>query len=325
MPSQLRSRRSGKRRTSTGDDWRNLTSRLNKRNKRDKTKSSSTEKTEFRVPWLLIGAASLIAGAALHTHKPGLANLLGWCGLGLLVWRCWKAFTKKWGNPWAIAAWIASGVLGLLLLYLFFQSAHIYASLGQSLVPDQSPVAWGSLGAQTLAQWGIGGWLLSLPLSFLAHLVHGLRLTTMGVVGVLAFAVIQTAECMPRIIRSSPRAMKSMIKAFEKFKKLEPQKGSSRTLSKLYEAHNDYYENFLTGLDTARLVAYTIDLVCCLIGAPIIIGGYQDFSIITAEIDWANVGRIVITLGLFEFVVWVLVQCSKAAYFYSNVEPEKKA
>ena len=271
----------------------------------------------------MIGVVALIAGALIHEFRPGLANLLGWCGLGLLIWRCWKAFTGRWGNPWAIAAWMVSATLGLLLLYLFFQSAHIYASLGQSLVPDQQPMNWGSLGAETLSQWGVGGWLLSLPLSFLAHLIYGLRLTTMGIVGVLAFAVLQTAECMPRIVRSSPRAMKSMINAFEKFKKLTPKKGSSQTLTKLYDTHNNYYESFLTGLETARLGAYAIDLVCCLIAAPVIIGGYQDFSIITAEIDWANVGRIAITLGLFEFVVWVLIQVFKVIYFYSNIEPKR--
>jgi hypothetical protein len=294
--------------------------------KRPKSTSSNQSKTTNKKPvWLMAGAAFFVLGLIVFQQNEPLGVMLAWGGVGLLLWRAGRFFLKTWGNVWALTAWIVCFAITVLLLFLFYQSAHIYASLGARLAPEFSVIDWHDLGADKVRELLIIGPLLAAILRFLAAMLDSLELTVFGLIGVMAFGVIQTAEVMPRVIRSSPRAMKAMIASFAKFKKIQPRGDEGAVVSKLYEQHNNYYEDFLTGLDWARFVAYCIDLIVCLIGAPIIVGGYGAWNTVKftfgfGDVDWANIGRIFITLFFFEFTVWVLIQASKAVFFYSHID-----
>lgn len=209
-----------------------------------------------------------------------------------------------------------------LLGALAFQAMHIYADLGRS-IGNQNLLPIAQLGAESVKSWPLVGWLLSLSLRGIAALLQSLQITLFGLIFIMLFILLQTAEVGPTIVRSSPTVMANMIATFEKFTKLRVGDSDDDAIKRLKKDHNEYYSSFLSSLDWARSIAYLIDFLVCVVAAPIIKGGYSNWSNISltfgwGDLDYTNLLRICITMFFFQWVVWVFIQFLKGFRLFSR-------
>jgi hypothetical protein len=225
-----------------------------------------------------------------------------------------------------LAALCFIGVLFLFvfLVFLAFQSMHIYADLGRMIGSGQA-LNIGNLGSEAAKDIPLVGWLISFLLWMLAGALKSLQVTFFGLVFIMLFICLQTAEVAPTIVRSSPTVMENMIATFQKYKQLEISDTDDKAIAGLKKSHNEYYSSFLSGLDWARNIAYAIDFTVCVIAAPIIIGGYSNWSNVSLafgwdDLDYTNLLRICITMFFFQWVVWVIVQVLKGLRLFSRAD-----
>lgn len=218
------------------------------------------------------------------------------------------------------------GILFLLmfLVFLAFQSMHIYADLGRMIGSGQA-LNIGNLGSVAAKGIPLIGWLVSFILWALASALKSLQVTFFGLVFIMLFICLQTAEVAPTIVRSSPTVMENMIATFQKFRQLEISDNDDKAIAKLKKSHNEYYSSFLSGLDWARNIAYAIDFTVCVIAAPIIVGGYSNWSMVAlafgwSDLDYTNLLRICITMFFFQWVVWIYIQVLKGLRLFSSAD-----
>lgn len=274
--------------------------------------------------WMVIGLGLFTFGFAISGIQPGLASAIAWIGLIIvaarLIKRCWGR-NQSWMS---LLAWVFVSIFVLICLFMAYQSAHIYSDLFSSVGENHPIIDWGDLGAERAESVIIIGPLFAKLLRFLAEMLTNLELTGFGLVGIGVYFIVQTLEVLPMILRSIPEVMDSLITQLSKFQKKTLTGKESQALTNLIEEYNNYYESWLDGLTYAMYVAFVVDTIVCLWKAPIIKGGYGAWNVIKftfgfGDIDYLNVVRILITVGFFSIIIWLLIQAAKGGYLFSGL------
>ena len=207
-------------------------------------------------------------------------------------------------TPGSTACIVLCFLLFVLIGWLLFQGAHIYAELGRK-VGESQVIDWRRMGAGVVETWKYGSFLrdlLALFLDAVANVLHALVITTYGLGFIIIFLLLQAGEVAPTVIKHSPRLRKSIINSFRKFQKISPQQGDSILVKSMIEDYNRYYESFIFGLKVVQFVCFCIDGAVVLYAAPPLKGGW---SVWATGFDWTNIMRGSITL----FFLWLAVWC----------------
>lgn len=269
----------------------------------------------------LWGIALIVIGGLIATEWGWLGDLIGWAGIVALSVSLYRLLRSVFSSTWVMVSAIATIFLFVVLGVLFFQSAHIYATAGRAIAPESGLIDIQGMGSSFVGNIPILGWAVKLALGGLARAVRSLELTMFALLGVMAYAIIQSGEVMPVVIRSSPETLEKLIKALQQFKMIEADRGSSDVVHSLVEDHNSYYESLLWGLDRWRIVCYAIDFVVCAWFAPWVIGGWGSYDSLEpfwGQIWWANVIRVSISLFFFEWVVRKWIDVRKGYYLFTG-------
>lgn len=240
---------------------------------------------------------------------------IGDVGVGLK-----KAFT-----PGSTVCLILCLLILVLIGWLLFQGAHIYASLGRQLGQSQL-IDWKRLGAGVVEQWPIPiiSWLLSRLLWIASDILHALQITVYGLGFILIFLLLQTGEIAPSAIKNSPALSKSIINSLRSFKKIKTQSGDSRLIAGMVDDYNAYYEKFMFNLRIAQYICFLIDACICISFAPFIKGGWSQWEYVRfsynvwADTDWTNVMRASIAVFFLWLACWCFFQVRKGVRIFSG-------
>ena len=288
--------------------------------KAKETAQSTYTYISTKVNLFLWGIILMLAGGIIAMQVEWLGDLIGWAALICLLISGWRFIGRSFSNAWVIIATCLS-FLGLVVMgLLFFQSAHIYASAGRAIAPESGLVNLHNLGAEIFNGFPILGWGLGLALRGVANLLKGLQLTAFGLLGVAVYAVVQSGEVAPVILKASPETLRGLIGTLQKFKKVEVNDDESNTVRELANLHNDYYESLIRGLEWWRVICYTVDFFVCAWFAPWIVGGWGSFDRMAGwdNADWPNIIRGLISIVFFEVAVRLWIMARKGVYLFTN-------
>ena len=232
---------------------------------------------------------------------------------------------KQAFTPGSTACLILCLLILVLIGWLLFQGAHIYASLGRQ-IGQSTLIDWQRLGAGVVEQWPIPvlSWLLSRVLWVASDILHALQITVYGLGFILIFLLLQTGEIAPSAIKNSPALSKSIIRSLRSFKKIKTQSGDSRLIAGMVDDYNAYYEKFMFNLRVAQYLCFLIDAAICVSFAPFIKGGwgqweYVKFSYnVWADTDWTNVMRASIAVFFLWLACWCFFQVRKGVRIFSG-------
>jgi hypothetical protein len=147
-------------------------------------------------------------------------------------------------------------------------------------------------------------------------------LSAVGVlVGIILWALIQTAEVYPILLRHDRKVMRLMALEAENAEQLEIRDTDDPALERLKMWYNRFPTLSLRSASRASLLAYITDLVICFGVYPPVSGGILNlvFILVTGQfgqIDWANVGLIIVMLFCFEIMVRSVLFLGMQAYWF---------
>lgn len=128
------------------------------------------------------------------------------------------------------------------------------------------------------------------------------------VMGAIIWALIQTAEVYPVLLRHDRKLMRLMALEAESAEQLEVRDTDDPALARLKDWYNQFPLLSLRSANRASLFAYLVDLAICLSVYPPVDGGFGKllFILFTGQwglISWANVALIIVMLFCFETMV----------------------
>lgn len=143
------------------------------------------------------------------------------------------------------------------------------------------------------------------PLNMFANRALGMISLVMGAI---IWALIQTAEVYPVLLRHDRKLMRLMALEAESAEQLEVRDTDDPALARLKDWYNQFPLLSLRSANRASLFAYIVDLAICLSVYPPVDGGFGKllFILFTGQwglISWANVALIVVMLFCFETMV----------------------
>ena len=158
----------------------------------------------------------------------------------------------------AVVVLVALGLLG----HLYWFTAGVYVDTFAAL-SDTTEIARINLGSEWLSRIWLLGPVIAAPLFWIEELLNGFETTSMGLLGLIIYIILQTTELTPTVVWESPHLMFFLIRKFDSHKKIKHLEGDSEGLRRLKTRHNEYYDNFLHTLEDLRLICYIIDASIC--------------------------------------------------------------
>ncbi|MBT9316267.1 hypothetical protein [Leptothoe spongobia] len=245
------------------------------------------------------------------TNYQWLGELLSWGGVGLGIYDLWTTKKKIFpGNKDAWISWLGQWIAILVLLILFWQSAHIYTAMARAIFPDQSIIQFGDLGAEAVSKLPLIGWMVASVLKVVAAMLKSMEMTAVGTLAVICYGYIQYAEVAPILLKGDIRIMDRLIDSLSQQQYVNTASNDPKVVKDLAEERNEFYDSYLEDIKNRQLWAYIVDAFVCAIYAPIFVGGYTNvvwnairFAFGLNLLDWANIMRVGISLFGFAFVV----------------------
>ena len=190
--------------------------------------------------------------------------------------------------------WVVIGlVLGLALVGCLAWSATMYAGFFASLAPASAGYTpqgfdWFLSGLPFLG-WAFkgSGWLLN-------QVAIAAQGSLLGILGVIVFLANQTAEVIPVLLCDCLPFRKAVIRTAGKFSNLATPENAPAYVNQWAKGYNETPRRILRNFRYASYVAYAIDTAVCSLAAPVIGGGYTNWSNVrytfnAGHIDWSNV------------------------------------
>lgn len=156
-----------------------------------------------------------------------------------------------------------------LLGYLYFFTAGVYVDAFASLGSDPSIVQIDITPQWVHSIWLIGP-LLNAPLAWLENLINGFETSSLGLIGLCIYLVLQTGELIPTVIWESPEIMWWLIMSFKSHRKIPYSKEDNTVIKKMKVQHNEYYDSFLNSMEDFRQVCYFVDVAICFFLIPFV-------------------------------------------------------
>ena len=231
----------------------------------------------------------------------------------------------------ALVVLIALGLLG----HLYWFTAGVYVDTFAAL-SDSAEIARISLGSGWISRIWIVGPLLAAPLSWIEGLLNGFETTSMGMLGLILYIILQTCELAPTVVWESPHLMFYLIRKFDSHKKVKHLDGDSEGIRRLKTRHNEYYDSFLHALEDLRLVCYIIDAAICFFlvrfvhtyqfddqGNPVLVRFLEAAKNLTfglADLDPTATIRVLSSLFLLWFALKVVMRLQRGFQLFASRE-----
>lgn len=139
-------------------------------------------------------------------------------------------------------------------------------------------------------------------------------------VGLLIWAVVQTIEVFPIILRRDRAFMRVLINETQTSDKFVEKEGDDPALAALKRWYNNFPTLTITNARNLSLFVYAIDFLVCTIVYPPARGGFSQLMFIIAtgqwnRLDWGNIALLVITLFAIETIIRLIFWLGQIAYF----------
>ena len=151
------------------------------------------------------------------------------------------------------------------------------------------------------------GCLIARLLTILGDTLTRLQITMFGLLGILCFAVIQFLKVLPMVIHTSPRTLKAFYAAIRRFQVMVAGANETKLRQQLRKRHNNYFTRFFRALRVAQICAFTVDVIVCIVYAPIF-----GLGLTGPTFNPQNAWRVAITVFLFYIVVYLMIEVRKA-------------
>ena len=265
---------------------------------------------------LLFCLGLYITGSIMTYNEIGFGAVLCAIAVGLPIWFVLRFFLNR---PGSLVWFVLVGILGLALLGCAAWSASMYAGLFAQLAPaaHHSPVS------------NFDWFLTKLPI--IGHLFSGFNWlftrvaiatqgSLLGILGVIFFVCAQTLEIMPVLIHDSLPFKGWIITQLSRFTYMTPPKTSPAFVAEWANDYNDTPRRIIKGFDYFSYAAYAVDTVVSVIGAPLIHGGYGNWSQLrytfnAGDVNWSHVLLCFITVAGFTLAAKALVAMFNALFF----------
>lgn len=192
----------------------------------------------------------------------------------------------------------------LVLIWFVWQSIEVYVSMGVDI-----GLNWVTA---NLPAWGAK--VISIPIlgNIIQWLLNG-GAVTISVIGCIAlYGVLQIFEVAPILLEDSPQTLKRIIRSTQSMARVVIHREDSQVVAYLKDRHNAIPEDWVNNIYTAKWIAYSLDLMVCLVRCPPFFGDWAEFwlfwqSMDISDIDFTATWKIIVTLFAVEAVVKVLL------------------
>ena len=259
-------------------------------------------------PGIYISIAMMVLALVLYEMNPMVMSWLLWLPTGFLIWKWVQRFIGHANKVYAITGFIAFWFFISILFIMFLESAQIYSGIFTDMAINQPPLNFHRMGADFFRPLPFGvGWLMARVLTILGDTLTRLQITMFGLLGILCFAVIQFLEVLPMVINNSPTTLRAFYAAIGRFQVMSAGANETMLQRQLRTRHNNYFTRFFRALRIAQICAFTVDVVVCIIYAPIF-----NLGITGVGFNPQNAWRVAITVFLFYIVVYLMIEVRKA-------------
>ncbi len=142
-------------------------------------------------------------------------------------------------------------------------------------------------------------------------------------VGTVLWAIIQTVEVLPIVLRRDRAFMRTLINHSDHSDKFDISEDDEPTLAALKVWYNQFLSLTIARARTAALFVYAIDFCICLLVYPPAPGGFGNFLFLLStgqygRLDWQNIIMLLLTLFVIEGIVRLLFWLGQIAYFMKS-------
>lgn len=147
-------------------------------------------------------------------------------------------------------------------------------------------------------------------------------------IGVILWAVIQTVEVLPIVLRRDRAFMRTLITHVDTSDKFNIKEDDEPTLAALKAWYNQFPSLTIARARTAALFVYAIDFCICLLVYPPAPGGFTNFIFLMStgqyeRLDWQNIAMLLLTLFAIEGIVRLLFWLGQIAYFMKSAHTQQ--
>lgn len=147
-------------------------------------------------------------------------------------------------------------------------------------------------------------------------------------IGIILWAVIQTVEVLPIVLRRDRAFMRTLITHSDSSEKFDITDEDEPTLAALKAWYNQFPSLTLSRARTASLFVYAIDFCICVVVYPPAPGGFRNFLFLLStgqyeRLDWQNIVMLALTLYAVEGIVRLLFWLGQIAYFMRSAHAQQ--
>ncbi|MBD2092564.1 hypothetical protein H6F67_22200 [Microcoleus sp. FACHB-1515] len=163
------------------------------------------------------------------------------------------------------------------------------------------------------------GWLLQLPI--VGNLLNFFALGAHWLIGLILWAVIQTIECFPIVLKHDRSFQRAIINDSDRNQQYAISEDDDPAVQWLKRWYNRFPTLTIRKARNLALFAYTADFLICLSVYPPVDGGVSQFLFVVATgqfqlINWSNVALMMTTLFAFEAIVHMLFFLAHITWYY---------
>ena len=276
---------------------------------------------QVKHPGIYVAIAVMGVALVLYELNPMMMSWLLWLPTGFLVWKWVQRFIGHQNKVYAVTGFIAFWFFISILFIMFLESAQIYSGIFTDMAINQPPINFHRMGADFFQPIPLGvGWLIARILTIIGDTLTRLQITMFGLLGVLCFAVIQFLEVLPMVINNSPNTLRAFYAAIGRFQVMSAGANETKLQQQLRTRHNNYFTRFFRALRMAQIGAFTVDVIICIIYAPIF-----NLGLTGVGFNPQNAWRVAITVFLFYIVVYLMIEVRKAIDVLIGGKQRKRA
>lgn len=141
------------------------------------------------------------------------------------------------------------------------------------------------------------------------------------IIGLILWAVIQTIECFPIVLKHDRAFMRTVIDENEDSRHYDISEQDDPAVQWLKRWYNRFPMLTITKARNLALFAYTADFLICMFVYPPADGGFSNFFFLVmtgqfSALNWGNVALMMITLYAFEAIVHTLFFLAHITWYY---------
>ena len=139
-------------------------------------------------------------------------------------------------------------------------------------------------------------------------------------IGIILWAIIQTIEVFPILLKRDRAFMKTIINENNQAEKFKVSKDDAPAVVALKNYYNRFPTLTMSNARNLALFTYAIDFSICTVAYPPCKGGFGELMFILVSgqwtrLDWGNIALLMITLFMIEMIINLLFWFGETYYF----------